>query len=232
MSAAPPAARDRERLPALLSWSTGKDSAHALHEVRSAGRFEVVGLLTTVSLDTGRVSTHGVREELLERHAKSLDLPLIQIPIPTPCPNDVYDRAMASALRQPRAEGIRHVVFGDLFLEDIRSYRESRMAAVGMECVFPLWGRDTRSLAHEMIGAGLEARLSCVDAKRLDRSFAGRPFDEKLLASLPPGVDPCGENGEFHTFVTAGPMFATPIPVRVGDIVERDGFVFADLLPS
>ncbi len=232
MGADPPSAGERERLPALLSWSTGKDSAHALHAVRSAGRFEVVGLLTTVSIETGRVSTHGVRGELLKRHAKSLDLPLIQIPLPSPCPNDVYDRAMASALQQPRAEGIRHVVFGDLFLEDIRSYRESRMAIAGMECVFPLWGRDTRSLAHEMIGAGLAARLSCVDVKRLDRSFAGRAFDEQLLASLPARVDPCGENGEFHTFVTASPMFTTPIPVRVGEIVERDGFVFADLLPS
>ncbi len=232
MSPDPLAAGDRERLPALLSWSTGKDSAHALHTVRSAGRFEVVGLLTTVSMETGRVSTHGVREELLERHARSLNLPLIQVPLPSPCPNDAYDRALASALQQPRAEGIRHVVFGDLFLEDIRRYRESRMEIAGMDCVFPLWGRDTRSLAHEMIGDGLEARLSCVDARRLDRSFAGRAFDEQLLASLPAGVDPCGENGEFHTFVTASPMFATPVPVRVGEIVERDGFVFADLLPS
>jgi len=218
--------------PALISWSSGKDSAFALYEVLRARTVRPVGLLTTVTDSFHRVSMHGVREELLQRQSESTGLPLTTVRIPYPCPNEVYEQAMGRALESVRARGIRHVVFGDLFLEDIRAYRETRMTKVGMECVFPLWQRDTAQLAREMVRAGLRARLVCVDPRVLARSFAGRPFDAQLLADLPPSVDPCGERGEFHTFVTDAPGFHTPIPVRPGEIVERDGFVFADLLPE
>jgi uncharacterized protein (TIGR00290 family) len=173
---------------------------------------------------------HGVREVLLEAQAASIGLPLIRVEIPYPCPNEVYEQAMADTLASAAAHGVTHVVFGDLFLADIRAYREAQLAKAGFTGVFPLWDRDTTVLAHEMIAVGLDARLVCVDPSRLDRSFAGRTFDRALLAELPAGVDPCGENGEFHTFVADGPMFARPVPVSAGIIVERDGFVFADLV--
>jgi uncharacterized protein (TIGR00290 family) len=200
--------------------------------VRRAGDVEVVGLLTTVTRAFERVSIHGVREVLLEAQAASIGLPLTRVEIPYPCPNEVYEQAMADALASATARGITHVVFGDLFLADVRAYREAQLAQIGLVGVFPLWGRDTASLARDMIGAGLDARLVCVDPSRLDRSFAGRTFDRALLAALPADVDPCGENGEFHTFVADGPMFARPVPVSAGVIVERDGFVFADLVAS
>jgi uncharacterized protein (TIGR00290 family) len=223
---------DTRRPPALISWSSGKDAAYALYEVTRTRVVKPVGLLTTVTDAFHRVSMHGVREELLSRQAEALDLPLTIVRIPYPCPNEVYERAMRQALEGVRSDGVRHVVFGDLFLEDVRRYREARMAEVGMECVFPLWHRPTNELAREMLRTGLRARLVCVDPRSLARSFAGRAFDERFLADLPPGVDPCGERGEFHTFVTDSPRFHSPIAVRVGEIVDRDGFVFADLQPA
>jgi uncharacterized protein (TIGR00290 family) len=220
------------RKRALVAWSSGKDSAYALHLARQDGAYEVVGLLTTVTDAYERVAMHGVREALLDAQAASVGLPLVKVRIPSPCPNEVYERAMGEAMAAALDDGIDHVVFGDLFLADIRAYREAQLARVGMTPIFPLWLRDTAALAREMIGAGMTAVLTCVDPKQLDRGFAGRTFDAALLDALPASVDPCGENGEFHTLVTAGPMFARPIPTRSGAVVERDGFVFADVLPA
>jgi uncharacterized protein (TIGR00290 family) len=220
------------RPKAWLAWSSGKDSAWALHTVRQVGEFEIVSLLTTVNSTYQRVAMHAVRESLLEMQAAAARLPLVKVPIPSPCPNEVYEQAMGEAMARARAEGIWHVVFGDLFLEDIRAYREKQLAACGMTPVFPLWRIDTRRLAEEMLAGGLSAHLTCVDPRKLDRSFAGRRFDAELLNALPPNVDPCGENGEFHTFANEGPMFSNPIPLVPGEIVERDGFVFADILPA
>ncbi|HEY6006014.1 MAG TPA: hypothetical protein VIV57_24250 [Anaeromyxobacter sp.] len=220
------------RPKALVAWSSGKDSAWALHEVRRAGALDVVGLLTTVTSEFCRVSMHAVREELLDRQAASLGLPCRKVRIPWPCPNEAYEAAMAVALEEARAGGVTRVVFGDLFLEDVRAYRVAKLAGTGIEPEFPLWGRDTARLAREMIEGGLRATLTCVDPRQLDGAFAGRAFDEALVAELPPAVDPCGERGEFHTFAWAGPMFERPIPVERGEVVTRDGFVFADLLPD
>lgn len=215
---------------ALLSWSSGKDSAFALHEVRRAGDVEVVGLLTTVTKAFDRVSMHAVRTELLRRQAAVARLPLIVVEIPSPCSNEEYEAAVGSALRAAKHDGVTQVVYGDLFLEDVRAYREAQLGPLGLTPVFPLWLRETRQLARDMVASGLSARLTCVDPRVLDRKFAGRVFDETLLAELPDTVDPCGERGEFHTFVTHGPMFSEPIDVAVGEVVERDGFVFADLI--
>lgn len=212
---------------ALMSWSSGKDSAHAL---ALANDVEVVGLVTTVTAAYDRIAMHGVRRELLAAQASALGLPLTTVEIPSPCPNEIYEQVFGAALRRARADGISHVVFGDLYLEDIRAYREAQLAALDLTPVFPLWGRDTRSLAHEMIDSGLSARLTCIDPRHLERSFAGRVFDAALLADLPPSIDPCGERGEFHTFVTHSPRFAAPIEVALGEVVERSGFVFADLV--
>jgi uncharacterized protein (TIGR00290 family) len=220
------------RPKAVVSWSSGKDSALALHEVQRAGDVEVVGILTTVTTAFGRVSMHGVRESLLDRQTEALGLRGWKVPIPSPCPNDVYEREMARVLGEIKQLGVSAIVFGDLFLEDIRRYREARLAEVGLRGLFPLWGRRTDSLAREMISAGIRATLTCVDPKRLDRAFAGRSFDAALLDALPEGVDPCGENGEFHTFASASPSFHRPIAIEVGEVVDRDGFVFADLLPA
>jgi uncharacterized protein (TIGR00290 family) len=216
---------------AVLSWSSGKDSAFALLEARRTGLADVAAVLTTVNEVFDRVAMHGTRRALLDAQVSALGLPLIEVRLPWPCPNEVYEARMAEALAAVAADGVRHMVFGDLFLRDIRAYREARMAEAGMEAIFPLWGRDTGALAREMIAAGIEAHLVTVDPDRLDPGFAGRRFDATLLADLPPGVDPCGENGEFHTAVTAGPMFAAPISVRRGETVTRDGFVYADLIP-
>ena len=217
---------------ALVAWSSGKDSAWALHEVRRAGDVEVAGLLTTVTEPFARVSMHAVREELLDRQAAAAGLPCRKVRIPWPCPNAVYEARMAEALAAARAEGVTHVVFGDLFLADVRAYREAKLAGTGLAPLFPLWGRDTAALAGEMIAGGLRATLTCVDPAKLDGALAGRPFDRALLASLPAGVDPCGENGEFHTFAWAGPMFSAAVAVAPGEVVLRDGFAFADLLPA
>ena len=220
------------RAKAWLAWSSGKDSAWALHKVRESGELEVVALLTTVNTAYRRVAMHAVREELLEMQAEAAGLPLVKVPIPSPCSNEIYERAMSEAMARARAEDVRHVIFGDLFLEDIRAYREKNLAACGMTPVFPLWGRETARLADEMLAGGLSAFLTCVDPRKLDAKFAGRRFDAALLRELPKTVDPCGENGEFHSFANAGPMFSREIPVRRGEIVERDGFVFADILPG
>jgi uncharacterized protein (TIGR00290 family) len=217
---------------ALVAWSSGKDSAWALHEVRRAGALEVVGLLTTVTSEFGRVSMHAVREALLDAQAAAVGLPVRKVWIPWPCPNERYEEEMSRALAEARAAGVGHVVFGDLFLEDVRAYRVARLAGTGVDPVFPLWGRDTARLAREMLDGGVTATLTCVDPRALAPTFAGRAFDAALLADLPAGVDPCGERGEFHTFVSAGPMLAAPVRVAPGEIVTREGFVFADLLPA
>ncbi len=217
------------RPKAVVSWSSGKDSAFALHEVRRSDALEVVGLLTTVTETYARVSMHGVRENILDAQARAAGLPLHKVRIPSPCPNEVYERAMARALEALRGDGVSRVVFGDLFLEDIRAYREEKLRGTGVEPVFPLWGRPTDRLAREIIDAGVRAHLVALDPRKLPARFAGRTFDRALLADLPDTVDPCGERGEFHTCVTAGPMFTAPIPVVRGPVVERDGFVFADL---
>jgi uncharacterized protein (TIGR00290 family) len=219
-----------ERKKAWLSWSSGKDSAWSLEVVRRQGEFDVKALLTTVNAEYQRVAMHAVRESLLRAQAESTGLPLVTVPIPNPCPNAVYEEAMAAAMRRALAEGVTHIIFGDLFLEDIRRYREEKLAGSGIDPVFPLWGLDTRQLAHDMVDGGLRATLTCVDPRKLDSSFAGRRFDAELLADLPPEVDPCGENGEFHTLAYEGPMFRAPIEIERGIVVERDGFIFADVL--
>jgi uncharacterized protein (TIGR00290 family) len=215
----------------LVSWSSGKDSAWTVHVLRQQPDIELAGVLTTVNEKYQRVAMHAVREELLEAQADALGLPLWKVPIPSPCPNDVYECAMAAAVTRAVAEGFTHVAFGDLFLEDIRRYREEKLAGTGLTPLFPLFGVDTTKLARDMIDGGLKARLTCVNPKVLDRRFAGRDFDASLLDELPPAVDPCGERGEFHSFAYAGPMFSRPISIRSGEIVDRDGFVFADVLP-
>jgi uncharacterized protein (TIGR00290 family) len=220
------------RAKALIAWSSGKDSAWALHETRRQGDFDVVGALTTVTETFSRVSMHGVREELLAAQLEAAGLAPIRVPIPFPCPNEVYEARMASALADARAKGVTHVIFGDLFLEDVRRYREEKLSGTGIAPVFPLWGRPTDRLARDMIDGGVETYLACVDLKQLPITFAGRRLDRALLAELPAGADPCGEQGEFHTFVAAGPMLTRRIAVVVGDVVEREGFAFADLLPA
>jgi uncharacterized protein (TIGR00290 family) len=216
---------------ALSAWSSGKDSAWALHETRRAGAVEVVGALTTITSEFGRVSIHGLREELLRAQLDACGLPATIVRIPYPCPNEIYEQAMAAAMHEAKAAGISHVVFGDLFLQDVRAYREQRLEPIGITPLFPLWHRPTDALAREMIAAGVDARLVCVDLKKLPKPFASRRFDNALLAELPPGVDPCGENGEFHSFVAAGPMLSRPVAVELGETVERDGYAYADLLP-
>ena len=216
----------------LLSWSTGKDSAWSLHVLRQRPDVEVVGLFTTVNAAFDRVAMHAVRRNLLEAQAAAAGLPLHVIEIPWPCPNEAYETALGAFVAAQKAQGIAAMAFGDLFLEDIRAYREAKLDGSGIAPLFPLWGRDTGALAREMIAGGLQARLTCVDPRKLPARFAGRSFDAALLAELPEGVDPCGENGEFHTCVFAGPMFAHAIDVRLGAIEDRDGFVFADLLPA
>lgn len=217
---------------ALLSWSSGKDSVFALAVLRAEAEVEVVGLVTTVTTGFERVAMHGVRQKLLELQAAAVELPVRVVNIPSPCSNEQYDVVMAEVVTTARAEGVTRMAFGDLFLSDIRAYREQRLAGTGVQPMFPLWGRDTRSLAGEMVRAGVRATLACVDPRQLDRGFAGRQFDRALLRELPAGVDPCGENGEFHTFAWDGPGFRRPVPVAAGETVERDGFVFTDLLPA
>jgi uncharacterized protein (TIGR00290 family) len=213
-----------------LSWSGGKDSALALHSLRGQPGLAPSALITTVTADYGRVSMHGVRRELLARQARAAALPLIEVEIPATCSNEVYEQRMGQALAEPPLQAAQAIAFGDLFLTDVRAYREERLGRVGKRAVFPLWGLDTTALANEFIAAGFEAILVCVDPAKLDASFAGRRFDAELLAELPSHVDPCGENGEFHTFVHDGPIFSEPIPCEVGEIVEREGFVFCDVL--
>ncbi len=216
----------------LVSWSTGKDSAWCLHALRAVANVEVVSLLATVNEVHDRVAMHAVRHELLAAQARAVGLPLVVVRLPSPCSNATYDAAMEQAMTQARAEGVEAIAFGDLFLEEVRRYREERLGLVGMTALFPLWGRPSRALAEEMIVAGLRARLTCVDPRALPASFVGREFDHRFLSELPARVDPCGENGEFHSFAWDGPMLARPIGIRTGEVVLRDGFVFADLLPT
>jgi uncharacterized protein (TIGR00290 family) len=217
---------------ALLSWSSGKDSAYALSVLRDANELDVVGLVTTLNADAGRVAMHAVRERLLDLQASAVGLPVWKVAIPSPCSNEEYDAAMTEVVERAVRERITHMAYGDLFLADIRTYREDRLAGTGISPVFPLWGRDTSALAREMVAAGVRAVLTCVDPAQLDASFAGQSFDGNLLARLPSSCDPCGERGEFHTFAWHGPGFEHPVRVTAGEVVERDGFVFADLLPS
>lgn len=217
---------------ALLAWSSGKDSAWTLHCLLKMSDVKVAGLLTTFNAAFDRVAMHAVRRELVEAQAAAAGLPLLPVPLPWPCSNDDYERIMAGVCRDAAAQGIDTIAFGDLFLADIRAYRERQLAGTGLAPMFPLWELPTDRLARDMIGGGLRARLTCIDPKILPRDFAGREFDDALLDDLPKNVDPCGENGEFHSFVYAGPMFREPIAIRSGEIVDRDGFTFADLLPS
>jgi len=219
------------RPKAILSWSSGKDSAMALYRTIESKQFDVVCLLTTVTERFHRVSMHGVREELLEMQAEALGIQLEKMRIPYPCPNSVYEEKMRQILTLWKTKGVTHSIFGDLFLEDIRRYREENLAKLNLSPAFPVWGRDTADLAKRMLEVGFKAILVCVDPRKLDPRFAGREFDYSLLSDLPKTVDPCGENGEFHTFVYDGPIFKNPIPVKVGEKVLRDGFQFADLLP-
>ena len=213
----------------MLCWSSGKDSAWTLHVLRRRRDVEVVGLLTTINTEYERVAMHAVRVALLEAQAEAVGLPLWSVPIPNPCSNQEYEAAMGDAVRKALAAGITTMAFGDLFLEDVRRYRETQLAGTGLTPIFPVWGLPTDALARDMVAAGLRARLTCVDPKQLPASFAGREFDAALLADLPASADPCGERGEFHTFAYAGPMFRHPMPIQTGEIVTRDGFVFADL---
>lgn len=214
----------------LVSWSTGKDSAWMLHILRQQYPGAVGGLLTTLNQAFDRVAMHAVRSSLLQAQADAANLPLHRVHLPWPCSNAEYEQRMGDAVKQFVAESFTHVAFGDLFLEDVRRYREDRLAGTGLTPLFPLWHtKPTFELAQDMVRGGLQAYLTCIDPRKLERTFAGRRFDSSLLADLPPGVDPCGENGEFHSFVWDGPIFAHALNVQVGDVVERDGFVFADL---
>jgi uncharacterized protein (TIGR00290 family) len=217
---------------ALLSWSSGKDSAWTLHVLRQQARYDIVGLVTTINSSAARVAMHAVRTEVLALQAAAAEVPLWPVPIPSPCSNEQYETAMRAVIERARSEQVTAFAFGDLFLEDIRAYRERQLTDTGLTPVFPLWRRPTDVLATEMIAGGLRAYLTCVDPKHLPARFAGRAFDRVLLDDLPLGVDPCGERGEFHTFAYAGPMFHQHLVVRVGAVVERDGFVFADVAPA
>jgi uncharacterized protein (TIGR00290 family) len=216
----------------LLSWSSGKDSAWSLHVLRHNPDYEVVGLLTTFNEAADRVAMHAVRRELVQKQAVAVGLPLRAVPLPWPCSNEQYEALMTQMCAKAVAEGIEGVAFGDLFLEDVRAYRERQLQGTGLQPIFPVWGLPTRQLAREMIARGVKAKLTCVDTQKLDRSFVGRDFDETLLADLPAEVDPCGERGEFHSFVYAGPMLNEVIPVVVGEQLVREQFVFADVMPA
>lgn len=212
----------------LLSWSSGKDSAWTLQVLRRDPAIRICGLLTTLNAEFDRVAMHGVRRTVLEAQAAATGLPLWIVPLPWPCPNEVYEQRMAEACQRAIDERIDAVAFGDLFLEDVRDYRIKQLTPTGLEPMFPLWQIPTDALARQMIAGGLRARLSCVDTKQLDPAFAGRTFDAELLRDLPEGADPCGERGEFHTCVYDGPMFSAPLPLEAGEVVTRDGFTFAD----
>ena len=213
----------------LLSWSSGKDSAWSLHMLRQRGECEVVGLLTTFNEAANRVAMHAVRRALVEQQAAAAGIPLWAVPLPWPCPNEQYESLMAQTCAKAVAEGIEGIAFGDLFLDDVRAYRERQMKGTGLEPIFPIWGLPTRDLAQQMIASGLQAKLTCIDTTKLAASFAGRDFDETFLSSLPGGVDPCGERGEFHSFVHRGPMLNYSLNVSVGETVVRDQFAFVDL---
>lgn len=214
----------------LLSWSSGKDSAWTLHTLRQMPDVEVVGLLTTLNVAADRVAMHAVRRELLRLQADAAGLPVREVDLPWPCSNEDYERLMAGACAQAVADGVTHMAFGDLFLEDVRQYRTDKLKGTGLEPIFPIWGKDTKLLAHEMVESGVRAIITCVDPNQLDPSFVGREFNAAFLRELPDGVDSCGERGEFHSFVYAGPMLRTSLNVKAGELVERDGFTFADVV--
>jgi uncharacterized protein (TIGR00290 family) len=218
--------------PILFCWSGGKDSAMALHTLLRLPDIRIAALLTTVTEIYDRISMHGVRRELLVRQAQSIGLPLHEVRIPPQCVNSIYEARMEEALRVHYDAGVRSVAFGDIFLEDLRAYREKNLARIGMTALFPIWKRDTRELIRSFHAANFRAIAACVDPKILDRSFAGRELDEHFFRDLPHNVDPCGENGEFHTFVFDGPIFREPISVRAGEVLERDSFIYCDLLPA
>lgn len=218
--------------PLVFSWSGGKDSAMALHALLRDPQFEVISLLTTVTEGYERISMHGVRNELLRRQAASIGLPVEEVRIPPQCVNPTYEARMAEAVLRFRGRGVLHFGFGDIFLEDLRAYREQKLVHANMTAVFPIWKIDTRELAARFLGDGFRAIVACIDPKKLDKSFAGRELDASFFRDLPEGVDRCGENGEFHTFVFDGPIFRSPIPVQIGQVVERDSFIFCDLLPA
>jgi len=215
----------------LVSWSSGKDCAWTLHLLRQQPGIEIVGLLTTINSEFDRVAMHGTRRSILEAQAAAAGLPLWSIPLPWPCSNEVYEQRMADACRRAVAEKVDAIAFGDLFLRDVRAYRENQLKSTGLEPLFPLWEIPTVDLAPAMIAGGLRAKLVCVDSRQLDPAFAGRDFDAALLRDLPSGVDPCGENGEFHSCVYAGPMFQHPVALEAGEIINRDGFIYADFRP-
>jgi uncharacterized protein (TIGR00290 family) len=226
-------AGDRGQMPrAWMSWSSGKDSALALHAVRTAGEVDVVGLLTTVNSTVDRVAMHAVRRSLLEAQAHALGLPLYAVELPWPCSNDVYEERMSAAITDAQESDVGFMVFGDLFLEDVRAYRERSLDGTGIVPLFPLWQRPTDEVANELLRLGVRAVVTCVDPRQAPPSIAGRWYDRALLDELPSDVDPCGENGEFHTFVVEAPGFAHSLNVTSGEIVERDGFVFADVVPT
>ena len=214
----------------LLSWSSGKDSAWTLHVLREREDIEVVGLLTTINTHFQRVAMHGTRRELLKAQADAARLPLWEVPLPWPCSNEIYEEAMAKACASAVEKGISGIAFGDLFLEDVRRYREDRLRGTGLEPLFPLWGKNTQVLIREMLQAGLRARIVCVDPSKLPADFVGQDLDDALLQRMPAGADPCGENGEFHTFAYAGPMFCKPISIVGGESLTSGGFVFGDIL--
>ena len=223
---------DSGGLPIYLAWSGGKDCSLALHALRADPRYRVTHLLTTFTDAYDRASMHGVRRELLRAQAAAAGLPLVEVGIPAPCPMEEYSRIMGDAMRKAVEAGIAGVAYGDLFLEDVRAYREERLAEVELDGIFPLWGSDTQALAHRFIELGFRAHIVCVDTEQLDKSFIGRPFDRTMLAELPDGVDPCGENGEFHTFVGDAPFFERPVTHTLGHVEERERFVFQELLPG
>jgi uncharacterized protein (TIGR00290 family) len=220
------------RIPVVFSWSGGKDSAMALHRLQRDPEFEVIALLTTVTEEYERISMHGVRRELLQRQAQSIGLPLEEVRIPPQCVNAIYEQRMGAAIERFRGQSVRHVAFGDIFLEDLRAYREQKLLSADMTAIFPIWKVDTRELAARFLNEKFRAVAVCIDPRKLDRSFAGRELDESFFRDLPPGVDPCGENGEFHTYVFDGPIFRAPIALQTGSVVERDSFVFCDVLPA
>ena len=221
----------RDKPSVVVSWSSGKDCAFALHQVKTEGQFEVVGLLTTLNQENDRVAMHGVRKELLEMQMDALGLPAEMVMLPMPCDNETYRQLIGDTVETLRGRGVQQVVFGDLFLEDIRQYREEQMQGSGLAPLFPLWLRDTGQLSREMVESGLRAVVTCVDQRALSAEYVGRQYDHAFLDELPSGVDPCGENGEFHTLVTDGPMFSAAIPVQIGKKVTRGDFVFVDVLP-
>ena len=212
----------------LLSWSSGKDSAWTLHVLRQRDDVELVGLLTTLNRNVDRVAMHGTRRSVLEAQAEAAGLPLWGIPLPWPCSNEDYERSMRAACERAVSEKVDAIAFGDLFLEDVRAYRETQLQSTALKPLFPLWQLPTPELALEMIGGGLRAKLTCVDTKQLPYAFVGRDYDSMLLDELPPGVDLCGERGEFHTCVYAGPMFQKAIALDAGEVVMRDQFAYAD----